>query len=69
MMLLFSSLRFMVNKAPDELLLFTDLIIFCKQDFLQYQSDSLHIRFKEFSCLMYLILGSVYEMIMMSSLT
>ena len=49
MLLLFSSLRFMVNKAPDELLLFTDLIIFCKQDFLQYQSDSLHIRFKGFT--------------------
>ena len=45
MVLLFSSLRFMVNNAPDELLLFMDLIIFCKQDFyntnqVPYTSDS-----------------------------
>ena len=45
MVLLFSSLRFMVNNAPDELLLFMDLIIFCKQDFyntnqIPYTSDS-----------------------------
>ena len=68
MVLLFSSLRFMVNNAPDELLLFMDLIIFCKQDFYNTNQIPYTLDSKNLADL-YTLLRSVYEMTMMSSLT
>ena len=68
MVLLFSSLRFMVNKAPDELLLFTDLIIFVSK--ISYNTNQIPYTLDSKNLAdLYTLLRSVYEMTMMSSLT